>query len=192
MGTNPTKAADNIYCKCRKEAAKYNDKLNSREGAAELLGISASTLADYELGITKIIPADAILRMADLYNAPELRNHYCKYSCPLGQDVPLVDTESLDRIAVEELLGCEITDEQFEQALKHARHKQEYIYQREQREVVLQHWYLVKLTEEYVRSLAFSKFTMDLCSVLIDMEKECSDKVQNTLMNNHIVSQPSA
>lgn len=82
MGTNPTKAADNIYCKCRKEAAKYNDKLNSREGAAELLGISASTLADYELGITKIIPADAILRMADLYNAPELRNHYCKYSCP--------------------------------------------------------------------------------------------------------------
>lgn len=77
MGTNPTKAADNIYCRCRKEAAKYNDKLNSRDGAAELLGISASTLADYELGITKIIPADAILRMADLYNAPELRNHYC-------------------------------------------------------------------------------------------------------------------
>lgn len=51
MGTNPTKAADNIYCRCRKEAAKYNDKLNSRDGAAELLGISASTLADYELGI---------------------------------------------------------------------------------------------------------------------------------------------
>ena len=50
MGTNPTKAADNIYCRCRKEAAKYNDKLNSRDGAAELLGISASTLADYELG----------------------------------------------------------------------------------------------------------------------------------------------
>lgn len=39
MGTNPTKAADNIYCRCRKEAAKYNDKLNSRDGAAELLGI---------------------------------------------------------------------------------------------------------------------------------------------------------
>ena len=83
MGTNPTKAADNIYCKCRNEAAKYNDKLNSSEGAAELLGISASTLADSELGITKIIPADAIWRMADLYNAPELRNHYCKYSCCL-------------------------------------------------------------------------------------------------------------
>ena len=66
------------------------------------------------------------------------------------------------------------------------------IYQREQREVVLQHWYLVKLTEEYVRSLAFSKFTMDLCSALRDMEKECSDKVRNTLISNHIVSQPTA
>jgi hypothetical protein len=40
MGTSPTKAVDNIYCKCRKEAAKYNDKLNSREGVAEMLGIS--------------------------------------------------------------------------------------------------------------------------------------------------------
>ncbi len=37
--------------------------------------------------------------------------------------------------------------------------------------MVLQHWYLVKLTEEYVRSLALSKFTMDLCSTLHDMEK---------------------
>lgn len=78
MGTNPTKAAGNIYCQCRKEAAKYNDKLNSREGAAEVLGMSPSTLSDYELGITKIIPAENILRMADVYNAPQLKNHYCK------------------------------------------------------------------------------------------------------------------
>ena len=86
--------------------------------------------------------------------------------------------EIVEKREVEELLGCEITDEQFEQALKYARHKQ--------------HWYLVKLTEEYVRNLAFSKFTMDLCSALRDMEKECSDKVRNTLVINHIVSQPSA
>lgn len=100
--------------------------------------------------------------------------------------------DNVEKREVEELLGCEITDEQFEQALKYARHKQKYIYQREQRKVVLQHWYLVKLTEEYVRNLAFSKFTMDLCSALRDMEKECSDKVRNTLVSNHIVSQPSA
>lgn len=103
MGTNPTKAAGNIYCRCRKEAAKYNDKLSSREGAAELLGISPSTLADYELDITKIIPADNILRMADLYNAPEIRNYYCKNCCPLGTDVPEVRIGELDRITVRAL-----------------------------------------------------------------------------------------
>lgn len=118
MGTNPTKAAGNIYCQCRKKAAMYNDKLNSREGAAELLGISPSTLADYELGITKIIPADSIMRMADLYNAPELRNHYCKNCCPLGGDVPEIDTESLDRIALKALQSMKMVSSSREQLLE--------------------------------------------------------------------------
>lgn len=80
-------------------------------------------------------------------------------------------SEVVSKKEVEELLGCEITTEQFEEALKYAERKQAYIYKREKRPVVLEHWYLVKLTEEYVRSLAFSKFTMDLCSALRDMEK---------------------
>lgn len=100
--------------------------------------------------------------------------------------------EAVRKSEVEELLGCEITDEQFEVALKYAKHKQEYIYQREQRPVVLQHWYLVQLTEEYVRSLAFSRFTVDLCRSLHDMKKECPDNVRNTLTSNHIVAQPTA
>ncbi len=79
-------------------------------------------------------------------------------------------SEIVKRKEVEELLGCVITDEQFNEALEYARRKQEYIYEREHKAVVLHHWYLVKLTEEYVRSLAFSKFTMDLCSALRDME----------------------
>lgn len=103
MGLSPTKAACNIYCKCRKEAARYNDKLNSREGAAEVLGISASSLADYELEITKIIPVDKILLMADLYNAPEIKAHYCKECCPLGADNPQVALEDLDRISLKVL-----------------------------------------------------------------------------------------
>ena len=45
--------------------------------------------------------------------------------------------EIVEKKEVEELLGCEITDEQFEEALKYARHKQEYIYQRERRQVAL-------------------------------------------------------
>ena len=72
MGRRPTKAADNPFCKARLEAAKYNERLYSKEGAAELLGVSVSTLSDYELGITKIIPPDMVLKMSDLYNAPEI------------------------------------------------------------------------------------------------------------------------
>lgn len=92
---------------------------------------------------------------------------------------------------VEELLKCSITDEQFDEALKYARHKQEYIYQREQRPVVLQQWYLVKLTEEYVRNLAFSKFTMDLCRNLRDMEKEHPEQDWSAPTSTHIVAQLS-
>jgi hypothetical protein len=68
---------------------------------------------------------------------------------------------------VEELLGCEITEEQFWEALQYAEQKQAYIYRREQREIVLQHRYLVRLTMEYVRNLAFSRFTMDLSNSIM-------------------------
>lgn len=47
MGTRPTKAKDNIFCKARLDAARYNDKLKSRAGAAEALGYaSESTMAE--------------------------------------------------------------------------------------------------------------------------------------------------
>ena len=96
--------------------------------------------------------------------------------------------EIIEKSEVEELLGCEITDEQFDEALEYARHKQKYIYQRERRAVVMQHWYLVMLTEESVRNLAFSKFTMDLCRLLRDMEKEHPVKDQGAPLDNHIVA----
>lgn len=89
---------------------------------------------------------------------------------------------------VEELLGYEITDEDFKEALRAAKRKQEFIYQREHRSVILEHWYLVKLTEEYVRSNAFSHFTMDLCRILKDMEKEHPFNEQGTPSDNHILS----
>ena len=64
MGRDAAKACENQCFRCRKEAAKHNDKLGSREGAAELLGISVSSLADYELGNTKVIPVDKVVLMA--------------------------------------------------------------------------------------------------------------------------------
>lgn len=92
---------------------------------------------------------------------------------------------------VEDLLGCEITAEQFEEALGYAKHKQEYIYDQEKRPTVLQDWYLAMLTEEYIRSLAFSEFTMDLCRTLHDMEKEHSVKNQSAPTDIHIVTVPT-
>lgn len=110
MGTNPTKAADNIYCKCRKEAAKYNDRLNSREGAAEMLGISLSSLADYELGNTRP-PIETVNRMAEIYGTPELRSRYCSAECPLGEGVfPAVTITGLDRVALRTLKALKGAD----------------------------------------------------------------------------------
>lgn len=89
---------------------------------------------------------------------------------------------------VEELLGCGLNDEQFREALKYAQRKQEHIYQLERRPVVLQRWYLAKLTEECVRSIAFSRFTRDLCRTLREMEKEHSASCQSALTDNVSIS----
>ena len=79
----------------------YNERLYSREGAAELLGISVSTLADYELGNTKVVPVDKVVLMADLYNAPELKTGYCKYECPICSYLPVAtEAKGLEGIAL--------------------------------------------------------------------------------------------
>ncbi len=101
MGQQPTKALNNVYCRARLEAAKYNPKLSSREGAAELLGISAYSLGDYELGNT-IPPCDKVNLMADLYNAPELKNYYCTNECPIGEKtVKKIEVKEIDRTTIE-------------------------------------------------------------------------------------------
>ena len=97
MDCESTTGPESIYFRCRKTAAVHNDKLNSREGAAEMLGLSSSQLAKYELGVTKTIPPDAIVGMANLYNAPELKTLYCSNVCPIGKHEPIatkVDTLS--------------------------------------------------------------------------------------------------
>lgn len=89
MGKGCKKGNDNVYFHCRKEAAENDDRLSSRERASELLGVSESTLADYELGVTKVVPVDKVVLMADLYHCPELKNRYCKHECPIGKDKPI-------------------------------------------------------------------------------------------------------
>ena len=117
MGRRPTKAADNPFCKARLAAAQYNERLLSKEGASELLGVSVSTLSDYELGLTKSIPPDMVVKMASLYNAPELENHYCTEMCPLGCGMPKVDLEDLDRIAIKALAAFRKLDKTREMLL---------------------------------------------------------------------------
>ena len=99
MGRDAAKACENQCFRCRKEAAKYNDKLGSREGAAELLGVSVSSLADYELGNTKVIPVDKVVLMADIYNAPELMAWYCSSECLIGKslEMPSPEIASVER-----------------------------------------------------------------------------------------------
>jgi len=82
-------SGDNVYFKARKDAAATQERLWSRERAAELLGISTSTLSNYELGVTKTVPPDAVVMMADLYKAPELKCYYCAKECPIGRGMPI-------------------------------------------------------------------------------------------------------
>ncbi|MBD5464135.1 MAG: helix-turn-helix domain-containing protein [Lachnospiraceae bacterium] len=106
MGRGPINENNNVYFKARKKAASYNERLYSREGAAELLGISVSTLADYELGNTKVVPVDKVVLMADLYNSPELITGYCMRECPVHGFLPLATEEkSIQGIALRLLRG---------------------------------------------------------------------------------------
>lgn len=106
MGRGPINENTNVYFKARKNAAEYNERLYSREGAAELLGISVSTLADYELGNTKVVPVDKVVLMSDLYNAPELITRYCMRECPVHGFLPLATEEkSIQGIALRLLKG---------------------------------------------------------------------------------------
>nr|DAU99423.1 MAG TPA: regulatory protein [Caudoviricetes sp.] len=99
---------ENVYFECRKRAAIHNERLNSRAGAAELLGISESTLAHYELGITKSVPVDIIVMMSELYGAPELKCHYCKKECPIGESLPIAtEVGTIENITVRMLNGLD-------------------------------------------------------------------------------------
>ena len=97
-----TKAADNMFCKARYEAARFNERLSSREGASEELGIDRTRLARIELGVLTPYPEEVVL-MAAAYRAPELRLQYCKTLCPLGKNFPLIQDATLDRISLEAL-----------------------------------------------------------------------------------------
>jgi len=79
------RSRSNKYAQARLQAAAYNERLQCRPGAAAEIGISQESLKNYELGLCKVVPNDVVVRMADVYNAPELLNSYCTEDCPIGR-----------------------------------------------------------------------------------------------------------
>ena len=83
-------------------ASTHNEQLRSREGAADIMSIDRGRLYRMESGLANPYPEEVRL-MADLYNAPELKNYYCTEICPLGCDLPKIDIQDLDRISIKAL-----------------------------------------------------------------------------------------
>ena len=100
-----TKAAGNVFYQARMAAATWNDKLKSREGAAEITGIDRTRLAYIELETINPHP-DEVLILADAYNAPELYNHFCANVCTLGRcTIRPVELQALEKTTLQLLLS---------------------------------------------------------------------------------------
>lgn len=100
MASPATKAADNVFYLARKAAEKCNDRLGSREGAAEETGIDRTRLARIEAGVLVPYPEE-VLMMAHAYQAPQLCNYYCASLCPLGKKtIPPCELLQIDRLAL--------------------------------------------------------------------------------------------
>lgn len=93
---------------------------------------------------------------------------------------------------VEGVLRRKVDESLFDEALSYAKKKQTHSYENERRPVLLSHWYLVQLTADCVVALAFQRYTMDLCDMRSNIEKERPVKDQVTPNSNYIVPQISA
>ena len=101
-----------IYFQCRVLASKNNENFRSRESAAEYFGISVSSMANYERGIT-VPPLDLVMMMADEYHAPQLKNLYCLNQCPLGKGQPISgEVKTLEAVTVG--IVAKLDDEEIE------------------------------------------------------------------------------
>lgn len=100
MPRQATKAIGNRYFEARMRAAKWNEKLSTRAGAAECLpGVTEDSLKKYELDITRP-PNVVVALMADAYNEPELRAWYCATECPLGKDCREIPEMPPERVLI--------------------------------------------------------------------------------------------
>lgn len=103
MGKKATKAADNVFCIARYQAAKENNIFNSRESAAEAIGMDRTRLARIELGTVVPYPEE-VLTLSKAYHMPELCNQYCARECPVGRlTIQEVNITEFDRLILKVL-----------------------------------------------------------------------------------------
>ncbi len=100
MSNITAETSSNAFYQARCAASTHNEQLKSREGAADIMSIDRGRLYRIEKGLISPYPEEVHL-MADLYNAPELRNYFCTRMCPLGCEMPKADVVDLDRITVQ-------------------------------------------------------------------------------------------
>ena len=81
MGKEPLKENTNVYFQARKRAAMSNDRLFSRENAAELLGISGNVIAPSE-NQTKL-NHELFRKTIDGYSF--INDTTCRYECTLSE-----------------------------------------------------------------------------------------------------------
>ena len=95
----------NVYKAARLRAAQSTPELSTAEKAAQILLIRREKYLQIEQDDPKrkrAVPTqDEVAMMVRTYNAPELRSHYCANECPLGEGMPVLQSDSLDRIAVQ-------------------------------------------------------------------------------------------
>ena len=94
----------NMFYKARSAASQHNERLSSRDNAAEMMAIDPGRLYRIENGFVNPYPEE-VQMMANLYGAPHLRNYYCTKCCPLGGNIPEIEPADadLDRITVKAL-----------------------------------------------------------------------------------------
>ena len=97
MGRRSVRENKNEYQLAREEAGL------TRSEAAELMEyVSESRIEKIES--EKSLPhPDEIIAMSSAYRKPSLCNFYCSNKCPLGQNVPSVESKDLSQITLEML-----------------------------------------------------------------------------------------
>lgn len=101
------KVKKNRFYQARNNAAKNNEGFNNREDASVALVIDAARLGRIE-NDEDTPRVDEVVRMAKVYNDPDLINYYCAKCCLIGREsVPEVIANDFDRIVLQILGACE-------------------------------------------------------------------------------------